>query len=260
MKERKLAIVNGFGNVDLTRTRLDRRYVHVKGKRLQPLCRKLGIRFAEAVVDFEEHRTYGWKPVTDGVVVSSKSAQKLRDAIQAREQRNPPEKRAAARRRRFENRCRRLNEAGISDPSSHTARWFLRNEIDAEEAQLIQFKAYYRHEHSDYDTLLTELRDSSEFGSVASEARDLATEQPIPHCWKEYLDKYDFPHPEVAAKLAAVLKDPRQAHPIWFCEAILAVKRSNADFTTLDYESIRYAIEQWRGEREFNQEGGRYDY
>ena len=36
----RIAIANKYGDVDLTRTTLNRCYVHVPGKRLQPLCRK----------------------------------------------------------------------------------------------------------------------------------------------------------------------------------------------------------------------------
>jgi hypothetical protein len=48
---KQLAIVNEYGNVDV-RAGLSKVYQHVRGKNLQPLCRKLGIRFAPAVVDF----------------------------------------------------------------------------------------------------------------------------------------------------------------------------------------------------------------
>jgi len=83
----KLKCVNEFGNVDLTRQKLGKRYVHVKGKRLQPLCRKLGIKFAEAIVGFDEYRSRCYSPIKDGVVVSARSAPKLLAAIAARDER-----------------------------------------------------------------------------------------------------------------------------------------------------------------------------
>lgn len=87
-----LAIANSYGDVDLTRTSLSKQYSHVRGKRLQPICRKLKIKFARAVVGFQGEKQFGYKPLFDGVVVSSRSAQKLSDAIHVRdskrEQRN----------------------------------------------------------------------------------------------------------------------------------------------------------------------------
>lgn len=82
----KLKCVNEFGNVDLTRQKLGRRYAHVRGKRLQPLCRKLGIKFAEAIVGFDEYRSRCFSPIKDGVVVSARSASKLLAAISARDE------------------------------------------------------------------------------------------------------------------------------------------------------------------------------
>ena len=74
----KIAIANEYGSVDLTKTTLDGRYKHVPGKRLQPLCRKLGFKCAEAIVEWCGSQRRGWKPRTDGVVVSAASAPKLR--------------------------------------------------------------------------------------------------------------------------------------------------------------------------------------
>lgn len=111
MKE--LAITNQYGNVDLTRTVLNHRYVHVEGKRLQPLCLKLKIKYTEAVVGFKGSSRYGYKPIKDGVVVSAHSAQKLLDEIDARIKRNSPEKRERARKRKQESNERRLKKEKI---------------------------------------------------------------------------------------------------------------------------------------------------
>src|SRR4051812_435883 len=94
-----LAIANEYGNVDLTRQRLPKRYRHIPGKRLQPICRKLKIRFCEAVVDFDGNKKYGYRPICDGVVVSAKSAEKLLIAIAIREERANSPKVIAARER-----------------------------------------------------------------------------------------------------------------------------------------------------------------
>lgn len=82
MIQRTLSIANEFGNVDLTRQKLSKRYVHVRGKRLQPICRRLRINFLEAVVGFDGSSKYGFRPIKDGVVVSAKTAPKLFAAIE----------------------------------------------------------------------------------------------------------------------------------------------------------------------------------
>lgn len=79
-----LAIVNKWGNVDLSKVKLSKRYEHVRGKRLQPLCRKLKIKYCSAIVGWWDG---GGFPIKDGVVVSSISAPKLRQAIMERDKR-----------------------------------------------------------------------------------------------------------------------------------------------------------------------------
>ena len=83
---KRLSIANGYGSVDI-RNGLAKAYVHIRGQRLQPLCRKLGIKYAEALVDFEERgrkAKYGWAPRFDGVVISRRSKSKLLQAIAER--------------------------------------------------------------------------------------------------------------------------------------------------------------------------------
>jgi hypothetical protein len=85
----RLKIANTFGSVDV-RGKLARTYAHVPGPRLQPLCRKLGIRYADALVGFRERgrkARFGYSPVLDGVVVSARSAPKLRKAVEDRDRR-----------------------------------------------------------------------------------------------------------------------------------------------------------------------------
>ena len=77
-----LSIVNSYGNVDV-RNKLSKAYKHIRGKRLQPLCRKLGIKYAQALVEMKQSGVY-YHPVFDGVVVSARSAPKLLEAIIAR--------------------------------------------------------------------------------------------------------------------------------------------------------------------------------
>ena len=74
--------VNQYGNVEI-RNGVPKGYVHMRGERLQPICRKLGIVWAPALIGFEKNR-YGCKPILDGVVVSARSAEKVREAIKER--------------------------------------------------------------------------------------------------------------------------------------------------------------------------------
>lgn len=77
---------NQYGNVDII-DGVPAGYGHVSGRNLQPLCRKMGIKFAPAVVGFTGSRRYGYQPVKDGVVVSAKSAPKLEAALAERDAR-----------------------------------------------------------------------------------------------------------------------------------------------------------------------------
>jgi Rad4 beta-hairpin domain 3 len=78
--------VRTYGNVD-GRYGVRKGYVYVRGQRLQSLCRKLGIRFAQALIEFGGKKRFGYHPIFDGVVVSARSASKLLAAIKEREER-----------------------------------------------------------------------------------------------------------------------------------------------------------------------------
>ncbi len=249
-----LSIANGYGNVDV-RQPLPKRYVHVKGERLQPLCRRLGIKYAEALTGFTPNRSkrYPAMPNLFGVVVSSRSAPKLLQAIEDRERRNPPEKREkaaeAGRRRReqqreaFRTRCRQL---GIYDPEGRTATALRQGHIDEDSAELMAFKTGYRHEHTDYEDRLRKYHGDADCRDFA---RDMAEPEPIPATWPDYLERYGFGGP-VAEALAGVLASPTRCHPVWFKEAMIAVRRAELDLTKLSYPVIREAIEDWRLDRE----------
>jgi len=84
----QISIANEYGDVDV-RNGLTGQYRHISGKRLQPLCRKLNIRFARALVEWGGTYRHP-KPVYNGVVVSAASADKLMAAIQAREEKRKP--------------------------------------------------------------------------------------------------------------------------------------------------------------------------
>lgn len=80
-----LSIANSYGNVDI-RASIPDGFQHIKGKRLQPLCRKLDIQYANALVGWTGTTKYP-KPDLDGVVVSFESAPKLIQAITERDER-----------------------------------------------------------------------------------------------------------------------------------------------------------------------------
>ena len=78
-----LAIANEYGNVDV-RTQVPKRYAHVPGKYLPSLCRKLGIKFAPALVGFKRGWRGRYSRVIDGVVVSARSAERVQKGIAER--------------------------------------------------------------------------------------------------------------------------------------------------------------------------------
>lgn len=237
-----LKIANQFRNLDI-RFGIPKGYEHISGMRLQSLCRKLGIRYADALVGWGGTKKFP-KPILDGVVVICRSAVRLRSEIQQRNRRNPPEKRIQAALRRAESKEKendRLWEMGIA-PSGRTAMWLRHKNIDEYEARLIAFKATYRHEFTNYDQLL---------GAYdRDEARASVEERIIPSNWLDYVASYPFPFPEVADVLSRVLKDPQQAHPVWFCEAILAVRWGGLALDNFTYAAIHDAITEWRSYRE----------
>lgn len=279
-----LSMANDYGSVDI-RNGLSRNYVHVGGKRLQPLCRRLGIKYAEALIGFAEggrKGRFGYSPKIDGVVVSARSAPKLLAAIKEREERaNTPAsvtrrkkaKQARARQRqreedRKQERCRQL---GI-DPKGRTAEWLNNGDIDADHAELIGFKVMYRHEFTDYDDhfdwddnqpsryRIHDLRDRGyslaetrqlmcdERRERREEARSIMNERPIPGTWSKYLDYYGFSS-HIAQAMAGILKDPHRCHPRWFKEAEIAVRRVKLPLDKLTYKAIARAISDWRDQR-----------
>jgi hypothetical protein len=121
--------------------------------------------------------------------------------------------------------------------------WYAAGEIDEHEARLIAFKSCYRHRQTDYEDRLGS-------GQEREWARiDAEPNSPIPGNWDEYLVKYGFDEDPVADALAGILQNPQQAHPVWFCEAVEAVKWFGLSLECLTYEAICHAISCWRGER-----------
>lgn len=257
-----LKIANRYGNVDV-RKGLSKSYRHVSGKRLQPLCRRLGIKFAPALVEFEESGPY-IRPVFDGVVVWARSAPKLLEAITARNiNANSPaalakkEKARQLKNARALQRVAKCNKLGI-DPDGRTANWLDAGCIDDDLAELIGFRTAFRHKHTDYDACFDpeEFSKWRSFGyspqetreEMRAEARTLMQPNSIPATWPEYLHKYEFDSP-VAIALSRVLKSTTGCHPTWFKEAEIAVRRAGLPLDGLRYEAIKEAIGQWRDQR-----------
>ena len=155
-KSLTLAIASDFGSIDV-RNRLPKTYIHIKGQRLQPLCRKLGIKFAPALIGFGGQKRYGYRPIFDGVVISARSAPRLLAAIKDRDDRakapNALARNEKARQRKIDRekkRNRHCTQLGL-DPDGLTAKWLERGEIDDDLAELIGWKASYRHKFTDYN-------------------------------------------------------------------------------------------------------------
>jgi uncharacterized protein (TIGR02996 family) len=71
-----LKIANRYGNCEVGKG-VPKGYVHIR-RPCHATCRKLGIRYVPAVVGWHGDKKYGWKPQTDGVVVTRHSASRLR--------------------------------------------------------------------------------------------------------------------------------------------------------------------------------------
>jgi hypothetical protein len=82
----RLPIANSYGNVDI-RLGIPEGYEHVEGLGLQPLCRKLGISYSQALIGFT-NKNKSSKPILDGLVVKKESVPGLRTAIAEREKRS----------------------------------------------------------------------------------------------------------------------------------------------------------------------------
>jgi hypothetical protein len=152
--------------------------------------------------------------------------------------------RSTAARTAYDRRLEAVAERIGAEPTGKLARNLAsgRTDLDENQAELIAFKARYRHEHTNYDELLR-------FGHDRDDAREWREEDERPGTWDEYLTNYGFDSVEAKA-MAAVLKDPKQCHPTWFKEAEIALRRNGLDLGELTYERIRTAVMRWRDSRE----------
>lgn len=175
-----LKVANRFGNVDV-RQRRSKAYVHVEGERLQPLCRKLGINYAQALVGFVERGRrgkYGYSPLFNGVVVSVRTASKLLQTVKEREERAAtrkpvtPEQRKAARQRKQDRDVKRFfatiktHFPSMPDNAARTVaaracetgsgRVGRTRTMLTHEAVELAVQAHVRHNHTLYDEYLDE--------------------------------------------------------------------------------------------------------
>jgi hypothetical protein len=144
--------------------------------------------------------------------------------------------------RSYWKRMREISDRIGALADSRTTRALAFGHIDEDLAELIAFKTCYRHGETNYDQLLRA-------GEDKEGARILAEASEIPAKWEEYLDRYGFVSPQAIA-MARVLKSAQSAHPVWFKEAEIALRRYAESLEHLTYDVIRQAIDAWRSERE----------
>jgi hypothetical protein len=106
-----------------------------------------------------------------------------------------------------------------------------------------KYKAYFRHQHSNYEDLLAQVDD----GDISYEkARtEWVGHSDRPATWPEFLNRYDL-RGETAEGIASVLRSPAECHPCWLKEAILAVDYLEIDPDGLTHETISEAIKEFR--------------
>jgi hypothetical protein len=75
-----LPIANAYGNYEIA-TGIPDGYVHVQRKRLQPLCRRLGIEYIDAVTSIGGNQRYGYHPVKHGFIVRAEDAGRIEAAL-----------------------------------------------------------------------------------------------------------------------------------------------------------------------------------
>lgn len=201
MEALELEIANRFGTVDV-RNDLPESYVHVEGLRLQPLCRKLKIKFAQALVGYEErgrNAKFGYKPEFYGVVVPSESAPKLLEAIEQRDARAAArpivtdEMKRARKERKQQRDTQKFLEKILDDYpqippeeakaiAEHTCvigsgRVGRSNVYDFYSPVELAVRAHIRHNHTAYESILSDAIDRSMSYEERQDARSDARQQ-----------------------------------------------------------------------------------
>jgi hypothetical protein len=130
----------------------------VRGRRLGPLCRKLGIEFTAHVERWESNR-FGSRPIYDGVLVSARSVPKLEAALAARNERSEQrearevDRFAAAILERFP-RCPPDEARRIAEHACKTGSGRVGRSATCADAVRAAVVAHVRHEHTDYEGLM----------------------------------------------------------------------------------------------------------
>lgn len=161
--------VNEYGNVDIIHG-VPPGHEHVPGLRLAPLCRALKIQHWPALVDWTGSRRRR-KPVIDGVLVPAADAPALRAAVEARQARaKTPTQRTRDRERRQHRDVERFTAAILQrypscppDEASQIAEQACeigsgrvgRSRV-VEDGVRAAVVAHVRHQHTDYDDLLSD--------------------------------------------------------------------------------------------------------
>ncbi len=203
MQRVHLAVANDYGSIDVQDS-CPKGHVHIRGKRLQPLCRRLGVKYAAALVGFREYRGQ-YSPILDGVVVTERSAPKVRQAIAEREERarkRTPAKRMGERVRK-ERRdaaeflgCIKEQFPGCPEPEAErvaahacttaSGRVGRTRTLDLWERVRRAVVAHVRHHHTDYDSLLA--------GRLGEESR-LAARDAVADRVRSVLERWQQPMP-----------------------------------------------------------------
>lgn len=164
-----------FGNVDIRKS-VPEGYQHMKEKRLQPLCRKLGIEFAEPLVDIKKFG-FMYRAIKKGVVVRVEDVEMLKKAIQERESRALTyDQKQKIKERKFRKKVRDLTEHILwyypSCPpneaeaiAEHTCepcsgRVGRSGTLDIDDIIIRAVKSHIRHNHTQYHELLEQDSDS----------------------------------------------------------------------------------------------------
>lgn len=139
--------------------------VYVRELRLQPLCRKLGIAYAEAQIGLLRKGGVV-KPRTQGVVIWAEDEPALRGALLQRELRRAPERRREAEREarksaqvlmQIRNRFPGMSDedaAAVVERAWKVGGGAVGRASKAQDPQLLAVIAHIRHKYTDYDALL----------------------------------------------------------------------------------------------------------
>jgi hypothetical protein len=243
-----LKIANEYGNFDTTSHEVPSGYAFVPGQRLSLLCRKHNIRCVPAVTDWRKYSSrYPAKPVIGGVIVTHRRHPRLLQAIREHDAPEMKRERLARATRRQAMKEQWADKYGFHDYHQPLARALRAGRVDEDTAELLAFKARYRHEFTDYEERYrhldwSHLRNELSYSEAKEYAREYAqeyTEDEIPRTWPAYLEKYGFASQE-AITLSKLLRDPRKAHPIWFKKAEIAVRGMN--LAELTYGAVSEAV------------------